>query len=231
MVADTAAVAADARVALVAGATGLVGQAVLAALLADKQYIQVHTVGRRTLSLVHPKLTQHVVDLSSLAAFPDLPHMDDCFIALGTTIKVAGSQAAFKAVDFEAVLAVARAGLAKGATKLGVVSAMGADSASSIFYNRVKGEMENAVAALGYQTVVIARPAMLAGDREALSQPVRSGERLGLVVTKLLRPLIPANYQSIAASDVASALIAAVKRKKSGTERLLSGSMQGASRS
>jgi uncharacterized protein YbjT (DUF2867 family) len=220
-------VAADARVALVAGATGLVGQAVLAALLADKHYAHVHTVGRRTLPLVHPKLTQHVVDFGAPASWAGLPHMDDCFIALGTTIKVAGSQAAFKAVDFEAVVDVARMGIARGATKLGVVSAMGADPKSSIFYNQVKGEMENAVAQLGFKTVVLARPAMLAGDREALNQPVRSGERMGLVITRLLKPLIPANYRSIAATDVACALIAAVKRGRSGAQRLLSGSMQG----
>jgi uncharacterized protein YbjT (DUF2867 family) len=230
MEADMEAVAVGARVALVAGATGLVGQAVLAALLADNTYAQVHTVGRRTLPLVHYKLIQHVVDFAAPASLVGLPHIDDCFIALGTTIKVAGSQAAFKAVDLEAVVAVARMGLAQGATKLGVVSAMGADSKSSIFYNQVKGEMENAIAQLGFKTVVLARPAMLAGDREALNQPVRSGERMGLVVTRLLRPLIPANYRSIAANDVACALVAIVKRGHTGMQFLLSGSMQGASR-
>ena len=123
------------RVALVAGATGLVGREILAALLADKTYSAVHSVGRRSLPMQHPKLVQHIVDFK---AMPALPKVDDCFIALGTTIKVAGSQAAFRAVDFEAVQAVARAALAVGATKTGVVSAMGADPESSIFYNRVK---------------------------------------------------------------------------------------------
>jgi uncharacterized protein YbjT (DUF2867 family) len=226
--ADTVAVVADARVALVAGATGLVGQAVLAALLADNTYTQVHTLGRRTLTQVHSKLTQHVVDFAAPAPWANLPHIDDCFIALGTTIKVAGSQAAFKAIDFEAVMAVALVGRAQGATKLGVVSAMGADPKSSIFYNQVKGEMENAVAQIGFKTLVLVRPAMLAGDREALNQPVRSGERIGLLVTQLLRPLIPANYQSVKAQDVAVALIRAVKTSKPGTTCLLSGALQGA---
>jgi uncharacterized protein YbjT (DUF2867 family) len=225
---DTAAVAAGARVALVAGATGLVGQAVLAALLADNHYAQVHTVGRRALPWVHPKLMQHVVDFAAPAPWAGLPRIDDCFIAPGTTIKVAGSQAAFKAVDLEAVMAVARTGLAQGATKLGVVSAMGADPKSSIFYNQVKGEMETAVAQLGFQTVVFARPAMLTGDREALNQPTRSGERIGLLVTRLLRPFIPANYQSVNAQDVAAALVHAVKTSKPGTTCLLSGALQGA---
>jgi len=105
------------------------------------------------------------------------PAVDDVFIALGTTIKVAGSREAFRAVDFDAVVAVARAARAAGATRLGVVSAMGADSRSPVFYNRVKGEMEDAVQGLGFETVVIARPSLLAGDRTALKQAPRPGEK------------------------------------------------------
>ena len=228
MVVDTAAVAADARVALVAGATGLVGQAVLAALLADKTYSAVHYVGRRKLSLQHPKLAQHVGELLTPGTLSRLPPIDDCFIALGTTIKVAGSQEAFRAVDFEAVVAVARAALAQGATKLGVVSAMGADASSAIFYNRVKGEMEQALQDMAFKTLVIARPSMLAGNREALNQPSRAGERIGLALTQLLKPVIPANYRSIAAEDVAAALTHTVKSAGPGAYRLLSGEMQSA---
>ena len=206
-----------------AGATGLVGREVLAALLADKAYATVHCVGRRALDLQHPKLVQHVVDFKAL---PALPKVNDVFIALGTTIKVAGSQAAFRAVDFEAVVAVARAAKASGATRLGVVSAMGADSGSTIFYNRVKGEMENALTPIGFDTLVIARPSMLAGHREALGQPARMGERIALAVSTVLKPLIPANYRSIQARDVAQALIKAVQAGQPGVQRLLSGSMQ-----
>jgi uncharacterized protein YbjT (DUF2867 family) len=218
-----------ARVALVAGATGLVGQAVLAALLADKTYSAVHCVGRRKLSLQHPKLAQHVVNFAAPSSFSGLPHIDDCFIALGTTIKVAGSQAAFHAIDHDAVEAVARAAYARGATKLGVVSAMGASATSTIFYNRVKGEMEISLDGIGFKTLVIARPSMLAGNREALHQPTRAGEKIGLVLTLALRPLIPANYRSISADDVAAALTRTVKSTRSGVVRLLSGDMQGAS--
>ena len=228
MVVATVDRAAAARVALVAGATGLVGQAVLAALLADKSYSAVHCVGRRKLSLQHPKLVQHVVDFQAPSGLKALPHVDDCFIALGTTIKVAGSQAAFRAVDFEAVVTVARAALAQGATKLGVVSAMGADASSAIFYNRVKGEMEQALQDMAFKTLVIARPSMLAGNREALNQPSRAGERIGLALTQLLKPMIPANYRSIAAEDVAAALTRTLKSAGPGTYRLLSGEMQGA---
>ena len=147
-------------------------------------------MGRRPLELKHPKLHSHVVDF---AALPALPRVDDVFIALGTTIKVAGSQAAFRAVDFDSVVAVASAARSFGATHLGVVSAMGAGLRSPVFYNRVKGEMEQAVSALGYESVVIARPSMLDGDRESLNQAARPAERIGLAVMALLRPVTPAN--------------------------------------
>lgn len=211
---------------MVAGATGLVGREILAILLADKRYRAVHTLGRRPSNLQHPKLTQHVVDFAQL---PALPAADEVFIALGTTIKVAGSQAAFRAIDFDAVMAVARAGIDCGARKMGAVSALGADPASAVFYSRVKGEAEQALQSCGYTSVVLARPAMLAGDREALGQPSRRGERVGLALTQALRPLIPANYRSIAARDVAAALVAAVQQGRPGVQVLASGTMQGAS--
>lgn len=219
----TAAVAA--RVAMVAGATGLVGREVLADLLADKSYSAVHSVGRRALPLIHPKLTQHIVDF---AALPELPRADDVFICLGTTIKVAGSQQAFRAVDYDAVVALAHAEYGLGATKLGVVSAMGADAKSSIFYNRTKGEMEAAVSAIGYQSVSIAQPSMLAGNRGSLDQPVRKGEVWALKISHWLGPLIPANYRSIQVKDVAAGLIQAVKAGQPGVRRMLSGQLQGA---
>ncbi len=209
-----------------AGATGLVGREILAVLLADKTVSAVHSVGRRSLPMQHPKLVQHIVDFKATPALPVLPKVDDCFIALGTTIKVAGSQAAFRAVDFEAVQTVALAALAAGATKSGVVSAMGADFQSSIFYNRVKGEMESALSAMGFQTLIFARPSMLAGHRDALNQPTRAGERIGLLLMRSLKPLIPANYRAIEARDVANAMVQAIKKSKPGVHVLLSGAMQ-----
>ncbi len=208
---------------MVAGATGLVGREILAALLADKTYSSVHSVGRRTVNLQHPKLTQHVVNF---AALPQLPPVDDCFVALGTTIKVAGSQAAFRAVDLDAVLALALAVHAQGATKLGVVSAMGASAQSPIFYNRIKGEMETSLVGMGFQSLVIARPSLLDGQRQSLQQAPRAAERLGLGLMRCMRPLIPANYRAIAASDVARALVDTVRSSAPGVEILMSGDMQ-----
>jgi len=178
---------------------------------------------RRPLALRHPKLIPYVVDFAEVLA---VPAADEVYLALGTTIKVAGSQAAFRAIDFDANLAVARAALAEGARRLGLVSAMGANARSPLFYNRVKGELEEALAGLPFDGLVIARPSFLAGDREALGQPVRGGEKLALRVSTLLRPLIPANLRSIAAVDVAHALLARVPQAR-GREVLLSGQMQG----
>jgi uncharacterized protein YbjT (DUF2867 family) len=210
------------RTALVAGATGLVGREILQGLLADDSVAAVHVLARRALPQQHPKLTVHVVDF---AALPSLPRVDEVYLALGTTIKVAGSQEAFRAVDFDANLAVARAAFAAGARRLGVVSAMGADSQSSIFYSRVKGELEAVLDGLGYEGLVVARPSMLAGDRGVLGQPERGGEQLALQVTRWLKPLIPRNYQSIQGQDVARALLRTVPLAR-GQQVLLSGAMQ-----
>ncbi|KQP21520.1 NAD(P)H-binding protein [Pseudorhodoferax sp. Leaf267] len=208
---------------LLAGATGLVGREILGLLLADRSIARVHTLGRRPAPLQHAKLQHHASDLRQM---PALPPVQAVYIALGTTIKVAGSQEAFRAVDHDAVLAVARAARAAGARRLGLVSAMGADAGSRVFYSRVKGEVEQAVAALGYDSVVIARPSLLIGDRGPLGQPARRGETIGEAVSKALRPLIPANYRAILASDVAKALVAGVARGAPGVQTLLSGQMQ-----
>lgn len=210
---------------MVAGATGLVGREVLAILLADNSYSKVHVVGRRKVPQNHAKLIQRVVDYSDL---PDMPKADDVFICLGTTIKVAGSQAAFRAVDFDAVLALGLATYRRGATRLGVVSAMGADATSRIFYSRVKGEMEHALVKVGFKSVTFVRPSMLAGDRESLNQASRAGERIGLAVSRVFKPLIPPNYRAVHARDVACALVASVKAGAPGVQTLRSGALQGA---
>jgi uncharacterized protein YbjT (DUF2867 family) len=213
---------ASTRIVVLAGATGLVGREILQGLLADDSVKAVHALGRRALD-PQPKLICNVVDF---AALPPFPPVDEAYLALGTTIKVAGSQAAFRAVDFDANLAVARVVKAAGARRVGLVSAMGADAHSRIFYSRVKGELEDALARLNFEGLVIARPSMLVGDREALGQPVRRGERIAMYVGAVLGPLIPANYRPIAASKVARALLTRVPTAR-GREVLLSGAMQG----
>ena len=206
-----------------AGATGLVGRAVLARLLAGKYYTALHCVGRRAPAQQDPRLVLHLVDSFSRFAAPSV---DDVFIALGTTIKVAGSREAFRAVDFDAVVALARAGRAAGATRLAVISAMGADSHSPVFYNRVKGEMEAAVSNLGFATVVIARPSLLAGDRASLKQAQRPGEQWALRAAQWLGPLIPANLRPVEANQVALALVGTLQTGGPGHHVLLSGDLR-----
>jgi uncharacterized protein YbjT (DUF2867 family) len=206
-----------------AGATGLVGRAILEGLLADASVTAVHALGRREPEAAHPKLTPHVVDFEAL---PPLPPIDEVYLALGTTIKAAGSQAAFRAVDFDANLSVARAALAAGARRAGLVSAMGADEKSRVFYNRVKGETEEALAQIPFDGLVIARPSLLSGDREALGQPVRTAEKVALAVGRLLGPLVPADYRPVAAARVARVLLARVPTAR-GRVVLLSGKLQG----
>ena len=192
------------RTVLLAGSTGLVGRAILEGLLADDSVAMIHSLGRRKLSLVHPRLTWHIVDF---AALPPLPHVDEVYLAIGTTIRDAGSQAAFRAVDFDANLAVARAALTAGARRCGLVSSMGANARSRVFYSRVKGELEDALGQLPFSGLVIARPSLLVGDRAALGQAVRPLETVSELVLKVLRPLIPINYRPISAARVAQALL------------------------
>ena len=171
-----------------------------------------------------PRLRPHVVDFARLP--PAFPAVDDVFIALGTTIAVAGSRAAFRGVDFDAVVATARAARRAGATRLALVSAFGADATSRTFYNRVKGETEAAVAALGYECVTIARPSLLLGDRAALGQPERPGE---VWATRLLGPfrwMVPASVRPIAAEAVATAMVRAMAKARPGVQILTSQAMQ-----
>ncbi|MCA3236989.1 MAG: nucleoside-diphosphate sugar epimerase [bacterium] len=202
------------RTVILADATGLVGQHILKGLLADPSVSAVHSLGRRAPATQHPKLTAHIVDF---AALPPLPPADELYLALGTTIKVAGTPAAFRAIDYDANLNVAKAAMAAGVKKVGLVSAMGADPRSRIFYNRVKGELEEALTQLTFEGLVIARPSLLVGNREVLGQPNRAGEMIGEVMARVLGFLIPANYKPIEASALAQALLAAAPTTRTRT--------------
>ena len=193
------------RTVALAGATGLVGRLILEGLLADTSVQSVHVLARREPRVADARLTCHIVDFAALSP---LPPVDEVYLALGTTIKAAGSQAAFRAIDFDANLAVARAALAAGARRCGLVSAMGANAKSGVFYNRVKGELEEALAQLPFKGLVIARSSLLVGDRVTLGQPGRPLERVGETVSIILGSLVPANYRPIAAAQVARALLA-----------------------
>ncbi len=207
---------------IIAGTSGLVGHEILRLALGRADVSVVHSLGRRPALMDHPKLRHHTVDFGHM---PPLPPADELYLALGTTINIAGNQAAFRAVDFDANLAVAQTAFTAGVRQLGLVSAMGADAGSRIFYNRIKGELEDALPALGFKGLVFARPSLLIGDRLALGQAARRGEAFGHTLGRLLNVLIPANYKPVAASAVAAALLAHVPLAR-GTEVLLSGQMR-----
>jgi uncharacterized protein YbjT (DUF2867 family) len=190
---------------LLAGGTGLVGRELLNALLASKQTQVIHALVRRLPD--HPPADARLhwlqVDFSAL---PPLPVADTALCALGTTIKAAGSQAAFRAVDFDAVLAFARTARTAGVRRFGVVSALGANPKSRNFYNRVKGEMEAALTTLGFERLVIARPSLLLGQRSDLGQPERPGEKVAEALTRPFGGLIPKAWRPIEAATVARGL-------------------------
>src|SRR4051794_28909818 len=195
----------------IAGASGLVGGELLKLLLADGAFERVVSVGRRTLSLESPKLTQAKVDFAVPTSFADLPEADVAFSCLGTTIKKAGSREAFRAVDHDAVVAFAKAAKAKGAKVLVHVSSLGANARSSVFYSSVKGEVEADLAALGFESVYALRPSILDGDR-AESRPL---ERASISVARVLGPVL-GKYRPTQASAVARTMIANAKSRAPG---------------
>lgn len=202
------------RVAL-AGATGLIGRALLELLGSDPAIGSVHALvrlNRKTLATLPEGVQPLPVDFAHLGqpASAALPPLDWALCALGTTIAVAGSQAAFRAVDVDAVVAFARGARHAGAKRFAVVSALGADPRSAVFYNRCKGEMEAALREIGFDRLVIARPSLLLGDREALGQRARPGERLARALAPALSWLLPQRVRPIEAATVARALLRAI---------------------
>lgn len=200
---------------MVAGATGLVGSHVLKLLIADPAWTRVVTLGRRPSHVRDPKLEQRIVDLGALEAMSDLPLPHDIFCCIGTTIKQAGSQDAFRKVDYDYVAGLARMGVRQGAKQFLLVSAIGADPESRFFYSRVKGEAEAAVRQLPYRGIQIFRPSLLLGDRAEF----RVGERIATLVTPLLNPLLISRlrrYRPIAASAVAGAMVRIAKEAPRG---------------
>jgi uncharacterized protein YbjT (DUF2867 family) len=212
------------RIALLAGATGLVGRELVKQIGEAPQYNRLYVLLRRPAPEIEsqPKVQALLVAYDAL---PELPAVDDVFIALGTTIKLAGSQEAFRRVDHDYVVAVAKAARASGARRLGLVSALGANPSSRIFYNRVKAETEQAVCEVGFESVVIAQPSLLLGDREALGQPTRRGESLAQRVLRPLSRLIPAAARPVEASAVAAVLVEYLLTTTSAVERIPSRAM------
>ena len=195
---------------LLVGATGLVGGEILKLLNADPGWERVVVLARRRLvvPITTPTLEAHIVDFETLELQPELFAVNTIICALGTTIRQAGSQDAFRKVDFEYPLTVARLGLEAGATHLLLVSALGADSGSGVFYNRVKGELEEAIRTLGYPALTIVRPSLLLGDRDEF--------RLGERIASKLAWAVPRKFKPVPASAVAATLAREARSNRAG---------------
>ena len=205
----------NSRTAVVLGASGLVGGFCLRALVDDPDYTRVLTFGRRELpSFTRAKVAQRVADLGSLTA-DDFRGAQDVFCALGTTIRKAGSQEAFRRVDLELPLRAAQQALSAGAEQFIVVSSVGADPGSKNFYLRTKGEMEREVSKLPFKAVHILRPSLLIGKRAEF----RLGEAIGMKIAPALDLLTFGplrKYHSMRAEIAGKAMAAAAKSGKSG---------------
>jgi uncharacterized protein YbjT (DUF2867 family) len=195
----------EGRSALLLGATGLIGSFLLERLLDSPIYSTVGAWTRSPLAKKHSKLKAEIVDFERLVE--RRIDSEDVYCCLGTTIGQAGSQAAFRRVDFDFPVALARAAARDAAKRLLVVSALGADARSGVFYNRVKGGMEEAVRAAGVPRTIFFRPSLLVGPRAE----TRIGERVGQVVGALLGPLL-GRYRPIHAELVAAAMLKAAQR-------------------
>lgn len=202
------------KTALLAGATGLVGRQILQLLANDEEIAEVRALVRRPLPAEdrRPRVRECIVNFDRLEEHPEWFNVDLVFSALGTTIGAAGSQAAFRRVDFEYAFSVAKLARAAGARQFLFVSAMGANAHSMLFYNRVKGELEEAVKQLGYPSIAIARPSLLLGKR--------STPRLSEEVFKRFGWIAPKAFAPIEAAQVAAALVRASKENTPGVKIL-----------
>lgn len=200
------------KFALVAGATGLIGKQVLKLLLEVEAYEKVKAITRKPLNLQHPKLENIVLDFETLSEQRAAIKADDVFCCLGTTIRIAKTKEAFRKVDHDYPLELARITKNQGATQYLLVSALGADKKSSVFYNRVKGEVEEAIGQVGFDSFYIFRPSLLLGDRTE----VRAGEGAATVFFKVFGFLIPKKYKAIESGKVARAMVTLAKENKPG---------------
>jgi uncharacterized protein YbjT (DUF2867 family) len=203
------------KTAIIAGATGLIGAEVLRLTLETTEYKRVIALVRKPIQLTHAKLEQRVVDYDHLKSELKDIQADDVYCCLGTTIKKAKSQEAFRRVDYDYPVALAEWALESGASAYMLVSSMGADAASSIFYSRVKGQLEQALQSMPLSSLHIFRPSLLLGNREEF----RFGEKAAAVISGALPFLFMGplrKYKPVPAVKVAEAMVSAAGNNQKG---------------
>lgn len=190
------------KTALIAGSTGLIGSQLLELLLESDQYKKVVAVTRQDLP-EHPKLKQIKIDFDKVNNLAEEVEADDVFCCLGTTMKKAGSKENFYQVDFYYPLLLARTSHSRGAKRFLLVSALGANKSARVYYNQVKGEVEEAINGVGFPAFHIFRPSLLLGSRKE----TRSGEDAAKFVYQYLGFLIPKRLKAIESIKVARAML------------------------
>ena len=190
--------------AIIIGATGLVGSNLVEQLLESDNFSTVKVFTRRSLQIDHQKLEEHIVDFDKIEQWKNLLTGDVLFSAMGTTLKKAGSKDAQYKIDYTYQYEVAGAAANNGVKTYSLVSSAGANPKSSVFYSRIKGELDEAVRALPFKHIFIFKPSILAGERSEN----RAGERIGLVLAKIFTK-IPGlrKYKPISGATVAKAMI------------------------
>ena len=196
---------------LLAGASGLVGQAALRQALGDARVRTVIAPSRRPLP-AHARLHNPVVDFDALPADAAWWSADAVICTLGTTIRDAGSRAAFRKIDLDYPLTIARLAQRHGARAFALTSASGANPESRIFYSRIKGELERELAAMGFDSLTIVRPSLLGGERAQR----RPAEYLGLKLLSALGPVLPRRYRVVPAEAVAGTMLRAALAARPG---------------
>lgn len=213
------------KTALIAGATGLVGGNLLQQLLAENYYSKIIVLLRKPLKINDARVVELVVDFNNLNQHAEAIKADDVYCTLGTTIKKAGSQEAFRKVDYEYPVELATIAKKNGTQKFIIVTAIGADAKSPIFYNKVKGEVEEKLKMLQFQQLYILQPSLLVGNRKEH----RAGEKAAIVASKVFNHFLFGplkKYRSINADVVAFGMIHAAKYFKENNRTLLSDEIQ-----
>jgi uncharacterized protein YbjT (DUF2867 family) len=214
------------RTAIMAGASGLVGEQCLRHLLARGMHEKVVAFVRGPLNITHKRLEQRTIDYERLGRMSAFPRVQDVFCCLGTTIKKAGSEAAFRLVDYEYVVRLAETSRRSGADHFYLVSAVGADPNSRIFYSRVKGEAERAVGRLGFAGLHVFRPSFLIGKRSER----RPGEAVGIAAARLVSIVLVGaarKYRPIRAETVARAMVVIARERPAGVHVYTVDAMEG----
>lgn len=210
------------KTALLAGGTGLIGSQLLSLLLESDRYSTVKVISRRPLDVKHYKLENLVIDFNKLMDYGEHFGAHDVFCCLGTTMKKAGSQEAFRKVDFDYSLEIARLTKAMGARQYMLVSALGANKNSAVYYNRIKGELESFVRSVGFETLHIFRPWLLTGPRKEQ----RMAEDALKIFYNIFGFIVPERYKAIDSMKVARAMLHYAASDRKGIHIHESGTLQ-----